>query len=96
MQILITFAPNMPLRHVKQRNFTYPIKSFEQISEDIDIGHYSYIHACEQLGNPPIRKVFEQLQTTEISLQYVGLNTNDVIALTYGLLVGVHRNSRIS
>jgi hypothetical protein len=33
MQILISFAPNMPLRHVKQRNFTYPIKSFEQVSE---------------------------------------------------------------
>jgi hypothetical protein len=35
-------------------------ESEEEAKEDIDIGHYSYIHACEQLGNPPIRKVFEQ------------------------------------
>lgn len=64
-------------------------ESEDEAKEDIDIGHYSYIHACEQLGNPPIRKIFEQLQTHEISVQYVGLNTNDVIALAYGLLVGI-------
>ncbi|XP_063429083.1 leucine-rich repeat-containing protein 74A-like isoform X1 [Mytilus trossulus] len=66
-------------------------ESEDEAKEDIDIGHYSYIHACEQLGNPPIRKIFEQLQTQEISVQYVGLNTNDVIALAYGLL----HNSRV-
>lgn len=62
-------------------------ESEDEAKEDIDIGHYSYIHACDQLRNPPIRKIFEQLQTNEIRLQYVGLNTNDVIALSYGLLV---------
>ena len=61
--------------------------SEDELKEDIDIGHYSYIHACEQLENPPIRKIFEQLQTTEIRLQYVGLNNNDIIALSYALLV---------
>ncbi|XP_063429087.1 leucine-rich repeat-containing protein 74A-like isoform X3 [Mytilus trossulus] len=70
---------------------TYEGESEDEAKEDIDIGHYSYIHACEQLGNPPIRKIFEQLQTQEISVQYVGLNTNDVIALAYGLL----HNSRV-
>ncbi|KAK3092462.1 hypothetical protein FSP39_003093 [Pinctada imbricata] len=54
--------------------------------ENVDIGHHSYVEACQLLETAPIRKVKEQLKETEICLQHVGLNTKDVIALTYALL----------
>ena len=56
--------------------------------ENVDIGHITYMDVCQELGTVPIRLVKEQLKQTEVCLQHTGLNTNDVIALTYALLVG--------
>ena len=55
--------------------------------ENVDIGHITYMEVCQELGTVPIRLVKEQLKQTEVCLQHIGLNTNDVIALTYALLV---------
>ena len=63
--------------------------------ENVDIGHHSYMEACQLLGTAPIRKVREQLTENEICLQHTGLNTKDVIALTYALLVSGPRTIQI-
>ncbi|XP_062584301.1 leucine-rich repeat-containing protein 74A-like [Saccostrea cucullata] len=59
--------------------------------ENVDIGHHTYIEVCKELNTVPIRLVQQQLKESEICLQHIGLNTNDVIALMYALL----HNSRV-
>lgn len=55
--------------------------------ENVDIGHITYIDVCQELDTVPIRLVIEQLKGTEVCLQHIGLNTRDVIAIMYALLV---------
>ncbi|XP_061174636.1 leucine-rich repeat-containing protein 74B-like [Saccostrea echinata] len=59
--------------------------------ENVDIGHHTYMEVCQELNTVPIRLVQQQLKESEICLQHIGLNTNDVIALMYALL----HNSRV-
>lgn len=45
------------------------------------------MEVCDELNTVPIRLVKQQLKESEICLQHIGLNTSDVIALMYALLV---------
>ncbi|XP_060062831.1 leucine-rich repeat-containing protein 74A-like [Ylistrum balloti] len=54
--------------------------------ENVDIGHVSYMDACQLLGSSPIRLILQQLREREIRLQHVGLNAKDTVALAYALL----------
>lgn len=63
----------------------------DAMRDNVDIGHHSYMEACSLLKTTPIRLVIDQLREREIRLQHVGLNTDDVIALSYALLVSLIR-----
>lgn len=81
----------------KKRKFKFPYNyNTDQLAserkelrsrENVDIGHITYIEVCQELGTVPIRLVIEQLKGTEVYLQHIGLNTRDVIAIMYALLV---------
>lgn len=81
-----------------KRMFKFPYNTDQLASErkelrsreNVDIGHITYIDVCQELGTVPIRLVIEQLKGTEVYLQHIGLNTRDVIAIMYALLVCLH------
>ncbi|XP_033735336.1 leucine-rich repeat-containing protein 74A-like [Pecten maximus] len=61
-------------------------EKYKERRENVDIGHVSYMDACQLLGSSPIRLILNQLREREIRLQHMGLNAKDTVALAYALL----------
>ena len=55
--------------------------------QDTDIGHHSYEEACAKFGTTPLRRVLSQLWSNQMNLQHLGLNNNEMKALTVALMV---------